>query len=76
MLREAATPATLHIAHVVYRRKGYELHSKDCEFSRASVQEHWKAGHDDIMRALARDVVKGTVDSEGGLIVTDLTAPS
>jgi len=76
MLREAATPATLHIAHAIYRRKGYELHSKDCEFSRASVREHWKAGHDDIMRALARDVVKGTVDSESGLIVTDLTAPS
>lgn len=74
LLREVATSATLHIAHVIYRRKGYELQSKDCEFSRASVDEHWKAGHDDIMRAVERGLVGGRAEPLHGVVITDLTA--
>ena len=47
--------ATLHaapvdIVHLIYRQNAYESESKDYEFSRASVEEHWAAGRRDMRR--------------------------
>ena len=39
--------------HLIYRDKPYELESKDYEFSRAAVEEHWEAGMRDMRRVLA-----------------------
>jgi NTE family protein len=36
------------IVHLIYRQASYELESKDYEFSRASVLEHWQAGQRDL----------------------------
>jgi len=44
-----------HVANIVqliYRPKGYEGDSKDYEFSRRSMEEHWRAGYYDAARAL------------------------
>ncbi len=38
--------------HLIYRRKNYETHSMDNEFSRLTMEEHWKAGYDDVMNTL------------------------
>ena len=32
------------IVHLIYRSKNYEVQSKDYEFSRLSMQDHWRAG--------------------------------
>jgi NTE family protein len=40
------------IAHLIYRVKDYEGHSKDYEFSRLSMEEHWRAGYYDARRTL------------------------
>ena len=42
----AAQPCegALAVVHLIYRSKHYESHSKDYEFSRASMLEHWAAG--------------------------------
>ena len=43
----------LAIVHLVYRSKHYESQSKDYEFSRLSMHEHWRAGRDEMAGALA-----------------------
>jgi NTE family protein len=37
---------------LIYRAKGYEGDSKDYEFSRRSMEEHWRAGYHDAVHAL------------------------
>jgi NTE family protein len=41
-----------NLVHLIYRPQGYEGDSKDYEFSRLSMAEHWRSGYYDTMRAL------------------------
>jgi NTE family protein len=41
------------IVHLIYRDKPYELDTKDYEFSRAMVTEHWEAGKRDMASTIA-----------------------
>ncbi len=45
--------SAVDVAHLIYRSKRYETQSKDYEFSRVSMQEHWQAGATDMARTLA-----------------------
>jgi NTE family protein len=47
-LAESMRTAPTDIVHLIYRQASYELESKDYEFSRASVLEHWQAGQRDL----------------------------
>lgn len=38
--------------HLIYRPRGSEGDSKDYEFSRLSMAEHWRSGYHDAMRTL------------------------
>lgn len=38
--------------HLIYRRKKYETHTMDNEFSRLTMEEHWRAGYGDVMDTL------------------------
>lgn len=49
---EACTKV-MKIVHVIYRDKEYEAHNKDYEFGRTTMNEHWRAGLDDIRATLA-----------------------
>ncbi len=40
------------VVHLIYRSKHYESQSKDYEFSRLSMQEHWDAGRADMTHTL------------------------
>jgi len=42
------------VVQLVYRDKPYEGSSKDFEFSRQSMLEHWTSGHQDICRTMTR----------------------
>src|SRR5258707_6459900 len=44
LLRPAGDHKVYNIVHLIYRPKNYAGHSKDYEFSRTSMQEHWTAG--------------------------------
>jgi len=73
-LAEAATPASVTIVHLIHRRKNYETQSKDYEFSRASVREHWAAGINDVRRTVRHASWSGRESRPGrGLAVFDLT---
>ena len=42
----------ISIVHLIYRDKNYETQTKDYEFSRVSMQEHWQTGLNDTRRTL------------------------
>jgi len=44
--------AEVAVVHLIYRSKQYESHSKDYEFSRRSMLEHWDAGRADTTQTL------------------------
>ena len=55
-----------NIVHLIYRAKTYEGHSKDYDFSRASMEEHWRAGYHDAVRTLRHpEVLERPTDHEG-----------
>jgi NTE family protein len=41
-----------NLVHLIYRPRGYEGDSKDYEFSRRSMAEHWRSGLHDTIRTL------------------------
>lgn len=41
-----------NIVHLIYRAQNYEGDSKDYEFSRLSMEEHWRAGYYDTVHSL------------------------
>ncbi len=43
---------SMNIVHLIYREKIYETQTKDYEFSRVSMEEHWQAGVNDTRRTL------------------------
>jgi NTE family protein len=47
LLAEASDQAVYNIVQLVYRSPTYEGQSKDFEFSRRTMNEHWRAGFDD-----------------------------
>ncbi len=51
-LRARMTYQPIDIVHLIYRDKPYELDSKDYEFSRATMLEHWEAGTRDVRNLL------------------------
>ncbi len=68
------THQPIDIVHLIYRNKPYELDSKDYEFSRATVTEHWEAGARDMRNTLAHPEWLETT-SANGVTTYDLTEP-
>jgi NTE family protein len=48
ILRKAAKENTVTVVHLIYRSKNYESSSKDYDFSRVGMVEHWGAGERDV----------------------------
>jgi len=51
-LSSAADRHVANIVQLIYRAERYEGDSKDYEFSRRSMEEHWRAGYYDAVHAL------------------------
>jgi NTE family protein len=73
-LNQQTTHQPVDIVHLIYRDKPYELDSKDYEFSRAMVEEHWQAGARDMRNTIAHPewLLSAT---ENGVTTFDLTEP-
>jgi NTE family protein len=65
-----------NIVHLIYRAKTYEGHSKDYEFSRLSMEEHWRAGYHDARRTLRHPEVLERPKNLEGVFTFDLTQDS
>jgi NTE family protein len=61
-----------NIAHLIYRARNYEGHSKDYDFSLTSMQEHWRAGYQDAIRTLRRREVLERPTNHEGVFTFDL----
>jgi len=68
LLRPAADHKVYNIVQLIYHAKNstnYEGHSKDYEFSRASMQGHWRAGYHDAVRTLRHpEVLRRPINHE------------
>ncbi len=76
ILKADGCDAAVTIVHLIHRDKSYETQSKDNEFSRLSVDEHWEAGLADVRRTLADRRWTERVMPEYGVTVLDLTDKS
>jgi NTE family protein len=72
LLRSIADRKLYSIVHLIYRSKHYEGNSKDYEFSRLTMEEHWRAGYHDAVRTLRHEEVLERPDTMEGLSTFDL----
>ena len=61
-----------NLIHLIYRAKNYEGHSKDYEFSRLSMEDHWRAGYHDAVRTLRHPETIERPRSRDGVFIFDL----
>lgn len=76
LLAAASDPAVYNIVQLVYRSPTYEGQSKDYEFSRATMEEHWQAGLRDGVETLSHPEVLIPPDTPHGVNVFDFTTPA
>ncbi len=72
-LNAASRQTAITVVHLINRRKHYETQSKDYEFSRASMQEHWQAGRADMGHTLSHPDWLARTPPRDGVHVFDLT---
>ena len=72
-LAAASCEPTVTVDQVIYRRKPCETQSKDYEFSRLSMHEHWQAGGNDMAHTLGAPAWKARTPPRNGVQVFDLT---
>lgn len=65
--------AAVCVVHLIYRSKHYETQSKDYEFSRQSVEEHWASGREDTEQTLLHPQWLQRGHPTQGVHVLDLT---
>jgi NTE family protein len=74
LLGTTADRKVYNIIQLIYRAKNYEGHSKDYEFSRLSMEDHWRAGYHDARRTLRHPEVLQRPDNQEGVCTFDLAA--
>lgn len=72
LLASGADEKVYNIIQMIYRARVYEGSSKDYEFSRRTMEEHWKSGYNDMKRTLAYPEVLERPKSPDGVFTFDL----
>ena len=71
LLSQVADRRVYSLVQLTYRSNRYEGQSKDFEFSRLSMDEHWRSGYHDTVRALRQpEALRRPSNIEGLRIVT------
>jgi len=73
LLREAAKENTVTVVHLIYRSKNYESSSKDYDFSRVAMTEHWDAGVRDVHASMRHKERLQRPQSGETMVTYDLT---
>ena len=71
ILAAEADEKVCNIVHLIYNAKNYEGIAKDYEFSRRTMEEHWAAGYEDVVRALSHPEVMLRPDKMEGVRTFD-----
>lgn len=74
ILRASGPACPVTLAHLIHRKEGFESNSKDYEFSRLSMNEHWDAGMSDVKRTLSHKQWLSRQPGKDGLQVFDLSS--
>ena len=72
ILRTSAERKIYNIIHLIYHARNYEGHAKDYEFSRASMEAHWRSGYNDTRRTLRHLNSFGLPTNDEGVVTFDL----
>jgi NTE family protein len=75
LARTKITCSGFDIVHLIYRAKQHEHYSKDYEFSRDTMLEHWSSGHVDVLQTLRDPRWTARPPAEYGVRVFDLVRP-
>ena len=74
MLADASDPAVYNIVQLIYRSAKYEGQAKDFEFSRLTMEEHWRAGYDDAAVTLTHPEVLTPPTTVQGVAMYDFVS--
>ncbi len=72
ILAQCSEFGAVTVVHLINRDEGYEAQSKDYEFSRMSVDEHWASGQSDAKKTLGHPQWLNRKRHETGLVTYDL----
>ena len=72
LLKSHTQPKVYNLVQLIYRAKQYEGDSKDYEFSRLSMEDHWRTGYHDTVRILRHSEVLERPDNLEGVMTFDL----
>ena len=72
MLASEADEKVYNLIQLIYRAKAYEGNSKDYEFSRRTMEEHWSSGYNDAVRTLRHPEVLQRPEGLDGVFTFDL----
>jgi NTE family protein len=76
LLATEADEKVYNIIHLIYHSRNYEGTSKDYEFSRRTMEEHWTAGYDDTVHTLRHPEVHERPTNRDGVRIFDLARDS
>jgi NTE family protein len=74
MLEAEADDKICNIVHLIYHATKYEGIAKDFEFSRRTMEEHWRRGYDDAIRTLNHPEVMQRPDKIEGVRTFDFAS--
>jgi NTE family protein len=72
VLRRFSERKVWNLIQLIYHAKEYEGDSKDYEFSRQSMEDHWRAGYHDTVRTLRHPEVLERPRSADGVFTFDV----
>ncbi|MBV8132809.1 MAG: DUF3734 domain-containing protein, partial [Alphaproteobacteria bacterium] len=72
MLALEADEKVYNLIQLIYHAKNYEGNSKDYEFSRRTMEEHWRSGYNDAVRTLRHPEVLQRPRGLDGVFTFDL----
>ena len=72
MLSLEADETVCNLIQLIYHAKTYEGNSKDYEFSRVTMEEHWRSGYNDAVHTLRHPEVLQRPQGLDGVYIFDL----
>ena len=75
LLAGASDPAAYSIVQLVYRSPTYEGDSKDYEFSRQTMEDHWRTGYENALTTLAHPEILVPPTEPPGVAIHDFLTP-
>ena len=71
LLTQNARQTGITVMHLIKRAHGFDTQSKDYEFSRLSMNEHWREGLEEVKKSFATTAWKERIIPDMGMITFD-----